>query len=190
MFMLIRPSPSTIEDFLLRQRDVDLSYPEIGSTSDSLPQGYTIDRNCIRLGQGGDTFRRAASCLQTWQMFKLGWAEVHPSGSAIEVGSTVAILVSHFGFWSLNACRIVYVHEGERSHGFAYGTLDDHAEQGEERFSVEWALEDDSVSYSILAFSRPRKWQSRIGWPLSRMLQRRFARDSMAAMKRAVHQVE
>ena len=70
----------------------------------------------------------------------------------------------------------------ERAHGFAYGTLDDHAEQGEERFSVEWSADDGSVFYDILAFSRPRQWQARVARPLSRALQRKFARDSKAAM--------
>ena len=64
----------------------------------------------------------------------------------------------HFGFWSLNACRIVYTIDEEGPvvrFGFAYGTLPDHAEQGEERFSVEWHHEDGTVWYDILAFSRP-----------------------------------
>src|SRR5690242_10916483 len=115
-------------------------------------------------------------------MFLLGWIELFPSSTPIDVGATVAVLVNHFGFWSLNACRIIYTLEEERMYGFAYGTLHDHAEQAEERFSVEWSVEDDSVYYSILAFSKPRKWQARAARPLSRMLQRRFARDSMAAM--------
>ena len=70
--------------------------------------------------------------------------------------------------------------------GFAYGTLDDHMETGEERFSVEFRREDDSVWYDLFAFSRPRHPLARVGRPISRMLQRRFARDSLAAMTRAV----
>ncbi|HKR13266.1 MAG TPA: DUF1990 domain-containing protein [Pyrinomonadaceae bacterium] len=187
VFLVKRPSQSKIENFLLRQRSVDFSYPEVGATAGSIPPDYTIDRNTIRLGKGWETFRQAASLLKAWEMFKLGWVEKFPSGtSTVEVGSTVAIVVNYFGFWSLNACRIVYVFEEERSYGFAYGTLQDHAEQGEERFSVEWAAEDDSVSYQILAFSKPGKWQTGMVRPLARSLQRRFARDSMAAMKRAI----
>lgn len=51
---------------------------------------------------------------------------------------------------------------------------------------MEWKPEDDSVFYDILAFSKPRQWQARIARPISRMLQKQFAGDSMAAMKRAV----
>ena len=47
---------------------------------------------------------------------------------------------------------------------------------------VEWSADDGSVFYDILAFSRPRQWQARVARPLSRALQRKFARDSKAAM--------
>jgi uncharacterized protein (UPF0548 family) len=160
------------------------SYPEVGATTGSIPQGYTIDRNSIRLGIGAETFHHAASFLKKWQMFNLGWVDVFPRQAPIEVGTTVAVVVNHFGFWSINASRIVYVVDEARRFGFAYGTLQDHAEQGEERFSVDWA-EDDSVFYNIAAFSKPGKWQTRTIGPLSRTLQKRFARDSMAAMKGA-----
>jgi len=80
------------------------------------------------------------------------------------------------------------VTEEERRFGFAYGTLADHAEQGEERFSIEWSSADDSVWYDIFAFSQPRHWSARVGKPAARLLQKRLARNSMAAMKAAMPQ--
>jgi len=59
----------------------------------------------------------------------------------------------------------------------------DHVERGEERFLVEWDPTDGSVWYDILAFSRPRHPLVRASFPVARMLQKRFARDSMAVMK-------
>jgi len=47
---------------------------------------------------------------------------------------------------------------------------------------VEWNRDQDRVWYDILAFSRPRKILARLGYPLSRSLQRQFARASKAAM--------
>jgi uncharacterized protein (UPF0548 family) len=44
---------------------------------------------------------------------------------------------------------------------------------------------DGSVWYDLLAFSTPRYWLVRLGYPLTRRLQRRFVRDSLAAMVRA-----
>jgi hypothetical protein len=70
--------------------------------------------------------------------------------------------------------------------GFSYSTLPDHAESGEERFLVEWGRATGSVWYDILAFSRPRHLLARLGYPWVRRVQRRFARDSAAAMVRAV----
>lgn len=64
--------------------------------------------------------------------------------------------------------------------------LPDHVESGEERFTVEWTRDDDSVSYEIVAFSRPNHFLTRFAYPMTRRLQKRFARDSVAAMKLAV----
>jgi uncharacterized protein (UPF0548 family) len=70
--------------------------------------------------------------------------------------------------------------------GFAYGTLPEHAESGEERFTVKWHKADDAVWYDILTFSRPQQLLTRLGYPVARKLQKRFARDSAAAMRRAL----
>jgi uncharacterized protein (UPF0548 family) len=119
---------------------------------------------------------------------RLGWVEIWPPDASIQACQVVAVLARLFGFWSLNACRIVYVvDEGVRvkRYGFAYGTLPEHAESGEEPFTVEWHEADNTVWYDILAFSR-HQLLVRLGYPLARWLQKRFARDSAAAMQRAV----
>ena len=71
--------------------------------------------------------------------------------------------------------------------GFAYGTLPGHVESGEERFLVEWDRESNRVSYDIVAFSKPNHWLTRLGYPLVRRTQKRFGRESAAAMFRAVN---
>jgi uncharacterized protein (UPF0548 family) len=91
----------------------------------------------------------------------------------------------------LNACRIVYVIQDDgplERFGFAYGTLYDHAESGEERFLLEWDHDSDEVWYDLLAFSRPNQFLARIGYPLARQLQKKFASGSKAAMIKAVSQ--
>src|SRR5262249_55066407 len=84
-----------------------------------------------------------------------------------------------------NRCRIVHVVDEPRRFVFAYGTLPGHVESGEERFLIEW-LPDDSVWYDLRAFSRPRLWLVRLLYPLARRQQRRFARESLAAMRTTV----
>ena len=107
-------------------------------------------------------------------------------------GATVGVLAQVFGFYILNACRIVYTIDETTADytrfGFAYGTLPGHIEEGEERFLVEWRHADDSVWYDILAFSQPRHWLVRLGYPVARRFQKRFGRDSKAAMARACHE--
>ena len=95
------------------------------------------------------------------------------------------MIVQLAGLSWLNACRVVYIMDEPTRFVLAYGTLEDHAESGEERFSAELRA-DDSVGYEIVAFSRPRHPLARLGRPFARAMQRRFARDSLAAMRRAV----
>jgi uncharacterized protein (UPF0548 family) len=57
---------------------------------------------------------------------------------------------------------------------------------GEGRFQVEWNRSDDSVWDDIFALSRPHHFLVRLGHAIVRRLQRRFARDSAAAMLEAV----
>jgi uncharacterized protein (UPF0548 family) len=45
---------------------------------------------------------------------------------------------------------------------------------------------NERVWYDILAFSRPRHPLVRASFPVARMLQKRFARDSMSVMKSLV----
>ncbi|PYS27408.1 MAG: DUF1990 domain-containing protein, partial [Acidobacteria bacterium] len=61
-----------------------------------------------------------------------------------------------------------------------------HAEMGEEIFQISISPGSEEVSYRIRAASRPRAALARIGYPITRLLQSRFRRDSIAAMRRAV----
>jgi uncharacterized protein (UPF0548 family) len=182
---LRKPSPSEIQAFLSRQRGAAFSHPHVEASRGTPPAGWTVDHNRIRLGQGRAAWEAAREAVRTWRMFQLGWVEVHGTGAPLAPGLDVAPLAHVFGVWFLNACRVVYLIDEERRFGFAYGTLPDHAERGEERFLVEWR-EDDSVWYEILAFSRPGHWLTGLGLPVVRRLQKRFAAGSLAAMERAV----
>ena len=191
MFLFREPSKENIDEFLRAQRDKPFSYKEVGASRKVAPEvaGYVVDHNRIRLGTGEAAFGRAVDALRGWRMFEVGWVRICPPETPVETGNTVAVLGKHYGLWSLNACRIVYLIEDEdsgvRRSGFAYGTLPDHAESGEERFVVEWDR-DDEVWYDIYAFSKPNNVLARAGKPFARILQRRFARDSMRAMVEAV----
>lgn len=189
LFCLIKPTKDEIQRFLSRQNDSGFSYPEVGGTATTVPSGYNVDHNRTRLGRGEVAWQRAVQAIRSWQMFSMPWVTLDSPNAPIQVGTDVVVSVRHFGFYSLNACRVVYIVNEDaptKRFGFAYGTLTEHAERGEERFTVEWNREDDTVWYDILAFSRPRQMLVRLGYPLSRLLQRRFAEGSKAAMVEAV----
>ena len=189
MFRLTAPSEDAIRGFISQQKDSAFSYPDVGASASTLPTGYNVDHNRIQLGKGEVEWRRAIEAIRAWQMFNMAWVHLHTPTGPIRVGTDVAVSVRHFGFYSLNACRIVYVVDEDgpmNRFGFAYGTLAEHAESGEERFTVEWDRGEDTVWYDILAFSRPREILARLGYPLSRALQKRFAEGSKTAMLRAV----
>jgi len=187
MLSLRKPSAEALGRFLARQAALPFSYSAVGTTVP--PAGYAVDHTRIELGEGKAVFQAAKAALQRWRQFSLGWVEAWPPDTPIEPGQAVAVLAHAFGLWWINACRIVYVVDEPGTvskYGFAYGTLPDHVESGEERFLVEWDRNENRVSYDILAFSRPNKLLARLCKPAVRRLQKRFARDSAAAMLRAV----
>lgn len=191
MFFLTEPNDETIRNFLGAQRRDDFSYASVGaSRTGGEMKGYNVDRNRVRIGRGGEDFEKAIQALKSWKMFEINWVRLCWTNTPIVVGETVAVLAYHFGFWSLNASRIVYVLEETggaiERYGFAYGTLTEHGECGEERFTVEFHRADETVWYDLYAFSNPQHVLAQIGYPLGRMLQKEFAQESKKAMTRAV----
>jgi len=189
MLRFSAPSKIEVQQFLSRQTSAAYSYPDVGASAISPPSGYNVDHNRVLLGSGEGTWRRAVLAVHQWKMFEMPRVTLFWPTTLIAVGTDVAILVRVLGFYWLNACRITYVIDDDGPicrFGFAYGTLAEHAETGEERFSVEWNRSNDQVSYDILAFSRPHQALAKLGYPIARILQRRFAIDSIRAMQKAV----
>jgi uncharacterized protein (UPF0548 family) len=189
---LRKPTVDALRGFIAAQRELPFTYGTVGATAGTPPAGYVVDRTRIKLGEGEPVFRAAVAALRRWEQFDLGWVEAWPPDTPIRAGQVVAVMGRAVGVWWLNACRVVYVVDEAgpvSKFGFAYGTLPGHVESGEERFLVEWDRADDAVWYDVLAFSRPNHPLTRLGYPLVRRLQRRFGRDSAAAMRKAVGHV-
>ncbi|MEX5295700.1 DUF1990 domain-containing protein [Kocuria sp. CPCC 205268] len=161
--------------------DRPLSYPEIGATAGHPPDGYTHVRVQRVIGHGKSTFHRAADRLMSWQMHRAAGLAVEATTARVEPGSRVRLRLGRHVLRISFGCQVVYVVEEERRCGFAYGTLQGHPEQGEERFCVEWR-EDDAVVFTITAFSRPGTWWSRTLAPISRRLQQRYTRRYLHAL--------
>ncbi len=189
MFALVRPSPERIERFLAASAALPLSYGQIGLARGGAGPRYCHDRSTVVLGIGTEVLERAWTALQQWRQFDFGWVEVCAAGPPTDVGTNLAVLIRHLGFWSLNGGRIVYTLEDDARtvrRGYAYGTLTNHAERGEEIFEVSMDRTTNEVSYTIHAVSRPRSPLAWCGYPIARTLQGHFRRDSLAAMKKWV----
>jgi uncharacterized protein (UPF0548 family) len=198
MFSFRRPTISQIEDYLKRQARDRFSYDGIGCTrAGHQPRaGWAVDHCRVFLGHGGETFERAKKAIRAWKMFPPEVATLCQPMPPHE-GQVVGVLyfMAVLRLWLLFPARVVYLADevcGENDRrllrfGFAYGTLPDHPERGEERFFVEWNQADNSVWYDLLAVSQPAHWLARLGYPFTRFEQARFRRLSGLAMQRAVN---
>lgn len=185
MFLARRPSSETIERFLRESRDLPLSYGPIGILQTETPL-RNLDEEKVAIGHGRADFDRARAALMEWKHFDIGWVETFPPNASVAAGTVVAVLIRHLGFWSLNGCRVLYCDEADNARfGFAYGTLTNHAESGEELFEVSIDSDTEEVTYRIRAISWPQAMLARVGQPIVRVLQARFRSHSAAAMKRA-----
>ncbi len=181
-----KPSESTTRAFLERERRLPHSYAEVGHTRSEQPvPGFDNDFNFIELGRGEAVWESAKEAIRQWKMFPGGWACIWPEATPISEGEVVAMQAKVMGVWWLNSCRIVYVVDSHDKFGFAYGTLPGHAECGEELFMV-GKTSDGTVRYALKAFSRPRVWVARLGYPTARFYQRKFVRESKASMLKFV----
>ncbi|MCW5848756.1 MAG: DUF1990 domain-containing protein [Anaerolineae bacterium] len=123
MFQLRRPTAEQINAFLSRQSRLAFSYPDIEATRTGPPPGYVVDHNRLLLGRGQAVFEVAATALQRWEQFQLGWVSVCWPTAPIEPGVTVGVLARLAGLYTLSACRILYVIDEAgplRKFGFAY----------------------------------------------------------------------
>ena len=178
-----------VRERLAQLHNAPYSYPEVGALETPVfPPGYRVDQNRSLLGHGAACYGRAKAALRNWQMFGLGWVRLHPQAPPIAADTAIGISARFLCVWYMNFCRIAYVVEDKgdvEKFGFGLGTLPGHILSGEELFCVEWNRADDSVWYDVCAFSRPDQLLSRLGYPIVRQLQKRFARDSHIAMARA-----
>ena len=187
MFLTRRPSLETINQFLRDSRDLPLSYSPEGIVRPEFAS-KDIDELIVAIGNGPADFARARAALLDWTQFNIGWVNVFPRRAPVAVGTVVAVQIHHLGFWSLNGCRVLYCvggHHDETRFGYAYGTLPNHAESGEELFEVSINPKTGDVMYRIRATSRAQATLAWIGQPFVRILQARFRSDSAAAMQRA-----
>ena len=195
MFVFRRPTEEQVLGYLESLKHAPLSYAPIGCTREpglEAPPGFCQDHERVLLGKGANVYHRACQAIRAWQMMPPSVVQTCPPGAPIQEGTMVANLFRArlLGGWLVLPTRILYLIENKDADsirfGFAYGTVQGHWEQGEERFLIERDRRDESVWYDLLVFSRPRHPLAKLAYPYTRRQQARFRRLSCAAMRNSV----
>lgn len=157
------------------------TYPEVGATRENvLPAGYSHLDARTELGRGPEVFRRATDSLMTFRMHRAIPVKITTSSPRATEGAAVTVTLAGF----LKApCRIIWTEDGERTAGWAYGTLKGHPEVGEESFCVEHH-DDGTVWLVVRAFSRADTPLTRLATPVIPLAQRLYARRCGAILRR------
>jgi len=175
------PSAADLARVVAMQGACALTYAEHGATDGSLPAGYHHDQWEADLGSFDQaTFERLGAAVCQWQVQRGAGLIVYPA-DPVRPDLTIALCVRLPGAYVTAAARVVYVTSEPGRRGFAYGTLPEHPEQGEEAFHV--VRRGSRILFRVTAFSRPRHPLARIGAPVSRLIQQRTSRAYLRAMR-------
>ncbi|MFB8071332.1 DUF1990 family protein [Streptomyces californicus] len=163
------------------------TYPETGATRHGLlPRGYHHLHHRAPVGRGEADLAAAGAAITEWRMHRASGAGVEASARRAEPGGDVRVSLGLGPLRFTAPCEVVWTAYGEEGRtGFAYGTLAGHPERGEECFVVELA-DDGTVWFTVLAFSRPAAWYTRLAGPLVPQVQRWYARRLGRTLRRLV----
>lgn len=165
-----------------RLAEAVLTYSEVGATSGELPARYRHLTRRVTIGHGHRVFADAAIAIETWQVQLRAGLCVSASAPTAMPG-TVVLLGLGVGPMQLSApCRVVYAVDQPSCRGFAYGTLPGHPESGEEAFIVHHH-DDDTVSFTVTAFSKPSTIIARAAGPVGRLIQGRITARYLRSLR-------
>lgn len=164
--------------------------PEPADGIGPTPLGFHHFERRIRLGSGDGAdpaFERGRALLRVWGPqvgagIRVEGGEVSPA-----VGNTAVLHARIGGVLRMHApLRVCWTVDVPGRAGFAYETLPGHPEHGRESFVVTRVRDDasgvDDVWFTVEAYSRPAAWYARLGGPVSRMIQLRYANKYLLAM--------
>jgi len=182
---LRRPEPEALRPLVDGGAFDELSYELVGLTKlAEAPSGFHRDRRTCALGRGDDVFDKAVRALRDWQVHRgSGIVVLADDEPRVDLVAAMSAPLP-VGFIDL-VCRVVDTVDQHDQFGFTYGTLSVHPEEGEESFTVTRGA-DFTITFDILAVSRPRMWAARTFSPVSRQLQHKATGRYLRAMQSAV----
>ena len=187
VFHFTKPSKAQLEAIRFEQSQADVTYEGIGLTLGPLPAGYHHLHAERVVGSGADLMERGRDAIRTWTaQAELGLV-LEPTVPEFAEGSVLvfALPMKPSPLWATGACRIMRIVNEPQRFGFVYGTLPHHPESGEEAFLVHHR-DDDTVAFSVTAFSRGKSLPMRAAGPIGRVIQRRAAEIYLDGYEKSV----
>jgi uncharacterized protein (UPF0548 family) len=174
LFRYTMPDEAQLNALIESQKSLQPTYPtDIWARAD-----FTKDENRILLGEGAAVWEAAQHALLAWAMFPYDWTRLYAQKRHYTEGGVVVLCTRILGLWWFNVSNISKIHNDLNLKGFTYSTLPNHAESGEEMFSIRRDAAG-KIWYEIKAASRPHHFLVRWSFPLVRLFQKKFARHSL-----------
>ncbi|WP_425146834.1 DUF1990 family protein [Deinococcus sp.] len=183
---LSRGAPAALKRELERLQRRPVTYERVGVTLE--PGEKPMKRYSVLLGNGQATFQQARAALRGWRTHHSHWLQLYPASSPPTKGQTVLVLLRGVGLCLSFGCRVVRVVDEARRYGFAYGTLPEHPERGEELFLIEWQA-DDRVTFTLSAVSQPANPLYALGRPLGTLMRGLGTQQYLTSMQRATERI-
>jgi uncharacterized protein (UPF0548 family) len=192
MILLCKPSFEKLQNRVVQARETSFTYESVGATrEDRCPNGFRPHRFQRQIGVGEHDFQLACQSLKMLSPLNQGWISTFPTEIPLEEGALITTVIRTFAAWIVHVGKVIYVldENGDRpTFSFAYGTLPEYSMRGEERISVTWDRETNSVIYEVYAFVQPLHALAFIGAPYVSHLRTKFfvggAKEVMKAIKR------
>ena len=175
-----RPGSAALEKTLTEQGSLPVTFD--GPLQPTA--GFRFVRVLEPLGSGEDVFNWAVQGLEAWAVYP-GWMTLEPHPAPVQREVCVAFVTGIAPVWTASAVRITEVERSARRFAFTLRTLPQHALTGTERFCV-YRDEQDAVWYELTALSKPQHPLAQLGAPAVRLVQRRFARDSVRSLRKFI----
>jgi uncharacterized protein (UPF0548 family) len=160
------------------------TYEPTGATLDALnddaalPAGFRHLLYRVRIGYGQPVLQAAGEAIMSWELHRKAGVRPRPSAPRAAPGVTVVSSVPIPA-----PCVVVWVLERPDRVGFGYGTMEGHPFSGEESFTA-WTDAAGDVWFSVIAFSRPVRWFTKMAGPVAPLFQRAYARHLARVLRR------
>ena len=136
------------------------------------------------VGRGAERFAVLRELVLGWGVQRGAGLREETASERVEPGLEATVRIGAGPFAVRAPVRVVEVFDEPGRAGFVYEALPGHPEEGTEAFVVTMG-EDGELRFRVGARARPGRWWSRLGAPLTRLLQDRYTRRYLRAVREA-----